>query len=260
MDTTPVFCKEEGAQCILTLNRPQQFNALSEEVLDALQTTLNAVANDRSIRVLMIESASEKAFCAGHDLKQMRANPDKAYYQKLFSRCAKVMQTLVNMPQPVIAKVQGVATAAGCQLVASCDMAIADTQARFAVSGINVGLFCATPSVALSRNISRKRAFEMLFTGDFINAKQAAEYGLINRAVEPEKLDAEVQTLVDKILQKAPVAVRTGKSMFYKQLEQGLNHAYNFAGEVMACNMMAEDTGEGIDAFIEKRPPDFKGQ
>jgi enoyl-CoA hydratase/carnithine racemase len=238
---------------IVTLNRPKQFNAMSEEVLAALQATLDEIAADDSIRVVVL-AANGRAFCAGHDLKQMRANPSEAYYDDLFNQCSRMMMTINRMPQPVIAKVQGLATAAGCQLVAACDLAVAVDTAVFATSGIRVGLFCSTPAVAVSRNVSRKQAMEMLLTGEFIDAATAVQYGLINRAVPAGQLDEAVQELVDGIVSKSAVAVRMGKEMFYKQAEMGMAAAYDYASTVMACNMMAEDAGEGIDAFIEKRP------
>ncbi|UXZ54159.1 enoyl-CoA hydratase [Halomonas sp. 7T] len=241
----------------LTLNQPERFNALSEAMLEALQTALEEIAQDEQVRCVVL-AASGKAFCAGHDLKQMRANPDKAYYQVLFARCGAVMQAIVNLPVPVIAKVQGIATAAGCQLVASCDLAVAASSARFAVSGINVGLFCSTPAVALSRNVSQKRAMEMLLTGEFISAAQAAEWGLINRVAEDDALDSAVDALTASICAKSAVAVRTGKAMFARQLTMPLDEAYAFAGETMACNMLADDVSEGIDAFIAKRPPQWR--
>lgn len=243
----------------LTLNRPDQFNALSEEMLAALQQALDAVAADDSARCVIV-AGEGRAFCAGHDLKQMRANPDQAYYETLFAQCGRVMQSIVSLPVPVIARVHGVATAAGCQLVASCDLAIAADTARFAVSGINVGLFCSTPAVALTRNMPMKQAFEMLVTGHFISADQAAAQGLVNRAVPADQLDAEVAALVQAICAKSPVAVRTGKAMYQRQFCMGLEQAYDFAGKVMAGNMMAEDAGEGIDAFMQKRPPVWKGR
>lgn len=241
----------------ITLNRPKQFNALSEETLAALQAALTAVAADESVRVVVL-AANGKAFCAGHDLKQMRANPSKDYYNDLFNQCSRMMLTINQMPQPVIAKVQGLATAAGCQLVAACDLAVAVDTAVFATSGIRVGLFCSTPAVAVSRNLSRKHAMEMLLTGEFVDAETAVRYGLINRAVPADKLDESVQELVDAIVGKSAVAVRTGKEMFYKQLEMGMEAAYEYASTVMACNMMAQDAGEGIAAFIEKRPSQWQ--
>jgi len=243
----------------LTLNRPKQYNALSEELLSELQSALGAIEQDESVRVVLI-AANGTAFCAGHDLKQMRATPRKAYYDKLFAQCSDVMKRIVRIPQPVIARVHGIATAAGCQLVAQCDLAVASDNAKFAVSGINVGLFCSTPSVPLGRNVLRKQAMEMLLTGDFIDAATAVERGLINRAVPADQLDVAVSELAQKILSKSSVAVSTGKKMFYKQLEMGLEGAYQYAAEVMACNMMAEDVGEGIDAFAQKRPPVWRGK
>lgn len=243
----------------LTMNAPAQFNTLSETMLKALHVALNDIAEDQHVRCVVL-AAEGKAFCAGHDLKQMRANPDKAYYQALFARCSDVMQAIVNLPVPVIAKVQGIATAAGCQLVASCDLVVAARSARFAVSGINVGLFCSTPAVALSRNVTPKRAMEMLLTGEFISAEQAAEWGLINRVTEDESLDEATHELTASICAKSAVAVRTGKAMFARQLAMPLGEAYAYAGEIMACNMLADDVGEGIDAFIAKRPPQWRHQ
>lgn len=244
----------------LTLNRPQQFNSLSDALIGELQAALDAIAKDASVRVVVIAGAG-KAFCAGHDLKEMRANPDKEYQQVLFRRCGKMMMTLIGMPQPVIARVHGMAVAAGCQLVGMCDLAVAAKEARFAVSGVNLGLFCTTPGVALSRNVGRKQAFEMLVTGDFIDAETACARGLVNRVVAAEQLDAEVKQLSDSICAKSPMAVAMGKQAFYRQVEMGLDGAYQLAAETMACNMMAEDARGGIDAFIAKQPmPPWKGR
>jgi len=236
----------------LTLNRPAQFNALSTGLLTALQTALEKVGADQTARVVVIVGAG-KAFCAGHDLKQMRANHEKSYMQQLFKQCGRVMTLLTELPQPVIARVQGVATAAGCQLVASCDLAVAADVAKFAVSGINAGLFCSTPAVALSRNMGRKPALEMLLTGDFIDAAEAQRRGLVNRVVPAEQLDAEVQKLTDSIRAKSPDAIAMGKQLFYRQLEMGLAGAYQLAAETMACNMMTADAEAGIDGFMNKR-------
>jgi len=249
--------EDAGGIATLTLNRPRQYNALSEELLAALQTTLDAVGRDESVRVVVI-AGNGPAFCAGHDLKQMREHPTKDYYSKLFAQCSSVMTTITRIPQPVIARVHGIATAAGCQLVAQCDLAVASDNARFAVSGINVALFCSTPSVPLTRNVLRKQAMEMLLTGDFIDAQTAVQRGLVNRAVPLDGLDAAVSELAQKIIAKSAVAISTGKRMVYKQLEMGIDAAYQYAAEVMACNMMAEDAGEGIDAFAQKRPARWK--
>ena len=238
----------------LTLNRPQQFNPLSEEMLDALLAALAEAGEDAGTRVVVI-AASGKAFCAGHDLRQMRSQHDQIYYETLFQKCSSLMRGIVELPKPVIAAVQGIATAAGCQLVAQCDLAVSTQSARFAVSGVNLGLFCSTPSVALSRNVARKKAFEMLVTGAFISADEAKEQGLVNRVAADEALDEAVQELCASIISKPAVAIETGKRMFYKQIESNLEGAYAYAGEVMACNMMAADTVEGVDAFLEKRPP-----
>ena len=240
----------------LTLNRPEAFNALSEDLLSDLQDTLDDLAQDKKLRVVVI-AASGKAFCAGHDLREMRANPSLDYYQKLFSQCGRMMMRIQTLQVPVIAKVQGIATAAGCQLVAQCDLAVASSDARFAVSGVNLGLFCATPSVALSRNLTRKAAFEMLVTGDFINAQEAMAKGLVNRVVSSDALDAAVEEIVSKILSKPHVALAMGKELFYKQIETGIDGAYVLAANSMACNMMEDTALEGVQAFLEKRSPNW---
>lgn len=240
----------------LTLNRPAAFNALSEELLTALQAELARIAGDGAVRVVVLAAAG-KAFCAGHDLKQMRSQPALDYYQKLFTQCGDMMLAIQRLPVPVIARVHGMATAAGCQLVAMCDMAVAASDARFAVSGINLGLFCSTPSVALSRNVGRKAAFEMLFTGGFIDAEQALRQGLVNRVAQPQALDDTVEQLVRSVLEKPRIAVAMGKSLFYRQLETDIASAYTDAAQTMACNMMQEDTLEGVQAFIDKRRPDW---
>ena len=242
----------------LTLNRPAAYNALSEAMLAALQSELDAIAADERLRVVVLAAAG-KAFCAGHDLREMRAAPSLDYYQRLFAQCTRVMLSIQRLPQPAIARVQGLATAAGCQLVAMCDLAVASSEARFAVSGINVGLFCSTPGVALSRNVPRKQAFEMLVTGEFISAAQALEKGLVNRVAEPHWLDTEIEALVASIVAKPRVALALGKELFYRQLEHGIEAAYLDAGQTMACNMMDEAALEGVQAFIEKRPPAWGG-
>lgn len=253
--TDDVLLREERDGAIhLTLNRPQRFNTLSEALLAALQRELDAIAADPAARCVVI-GANGRGFCAGHDLREMRAHPDHAYYRDLFRRCGRVMQGIVALPVPVIAKVQGMATAAGCQLVASCDLAIAARSASFAVSGINVGLFCSTPAVALSRNITPKRAFDMLVTGDFIDAETALDWGLLSDVADDADLDAAVARKVGQILDKSPTAVRYGKAMFHPQRQMPLADAYDFAGNVMAENMMSHDAGEGIDAFLAKRKP-----
>ena len=255
-DDTPLVLTEADARGVvtLTLNRPLAFNALSEGLIEALQAALDTVARDEQVRVVVLAAAG-KAFCAGHDLKEMRAEPSQAYYERLFAQCGRLMMSLQQLPVPVVARVQGLATAAGCQLVAMCDLAVASREARFAVSGVNLGLFCSTPSVALSRNLSRKAAFEMLVTGDFISAEQAREQGLVNRVVDAAELDAEVARLVERIASKPRVALAMGKALFYRQLEGGIAAAYEDAARTMACNMMDDSALEGVQAFIEKRPP-----
>lgn len=238
----------------LTLNRPHAFNALSEAMLTALQREFDAIAQGESVRVVIV-AAEGKAFCAGHDLKEMRAEPSLEYYEQLFTQCSEMMLTIQRLPVPVIARVQGIATAAGCQLVAMCDLAVASTTAKFAVSGVNLGLFCSAPGVALSRNVLRKAAFEMLVTGEFITAHEAKERGLINRVAQPEQLDKEVEKLVASIICKPRIAVTMGKDFFYRQAEMDIAGAYKAAGETMACNMMDETALEGVQAFIEKRKP-----
>ncbi len=250
---------DEHGVTTLTLNRPSQFNSLSDGLIDEMLVALGAIATDKSVRVVVLAGAG-KAFCAGHDLKEMRAHPDKAYQQALFRKCGRMMMKLVELPQPVIARVHGMAVAAGCQLVAMCDLAVAVDTVKFAVSGVNLGLFCSTPAVPLARNLPRKHAFEMLVTGDFMDAATALSRGLVNRVVPAGDIDAEVKKLADSILSKSPAAVAMGKQAFYKQIEMGLEGAYQLAAETMACNMMAEDAQEGIDAFIAKQPmPAWKG-
>lgn len=243
----------------LTLNRPLQYNALSGEMLDALQAALDGIAADDSVRVVVI-AGSGKAFCAGHDLKELRSSEDRDFHRDLFRRCSQVMLGLTRIPQPVIARVSGVCTAAGCQMVAQCDLAVAESGARFAVSGINVGLFCATPAVPLSRNLSRKRALQMLFTGEFIDAATALDWGLVNQVVPAAELDGAVLALADRIRSRSPLAVASGKRFFYRQLEAGLEQAYDLAAEAMTCNMDSEDAREGIDAFTARRAPVWRGR
>lgn len=256
----PLLLRQDaGGVTTLTLNRPQQFNALSEGLLETLDGALAEIAEDASVRVVVIAGAG-RAFCAGHDLKEMRSQYTLSYYQHLFRLCGRMMTRIIELPQPVIARVHGIATAAGCQLVSMCDLAVAADVARFAVSGINVGLFCATPSVGLARNMGRKDAFEMLVTGDFIDATEARRRGLVNRVVVVEQLDEEVGRLAASICAKSPIAIKMGKQMFYRQLETGIEGAYQLAAESMACNMMTEDAAHGIDAFMAKRLPEWKGR
>lgn len=242
----------------LTLNDPARFNALGSEMLTDLQQALDAVARDDTARVVVL-AAEGKAFCAGHNLKDMAAHPDLAWYQQLFAQCSRMMLAIHKLPVPVIARVQGMATAAGCQLVAQCDLAVAADSATFATSGINYGLFCATPSVPLVRNVPAKRAMEMLLTGDFIDAATALEQGLVNRVVSVDGLDAEVEKFVASILQKPRVAVAMGKALVYQQRELGIEAAYQLAGQTMATNMMDPAAQEGAQAFAQKRSPAWKG-
>jgi enoyl-CoA hydratase/carnithine racemase len=252
----PVVLRSQDTRGVvtLTLNRPQAFNALSEGMLAALRRDFDVIAKDESVRVVVL-AAEGKAFCAGHDLKEMRAKPSLDYYERLFAQCSEMMLSVQRLPVPVIARVQGIATAAGCQLVAMCDLAVASRTAKFAVSGVNLGLFCSAPGVALSRNVLRKAAFEMLVTGEFISAEEAKVRGLINRVAEPEQLHAEIEKLVVSIISKPRVAVAMGKELFYRQIELDIAAAYEAAAQSMACNMMNEAALEGVQAFIDKRPP-----
>jgi len=251
-----VLRTDDDGVTTLTLNRPGELNALSEGMLAALQEELDAIADDRSVRAVVL-AASGRAFCAGHNLKQMRANYTIEYQKELFATCTKMMLSVLRLPQPVIAKVHALATAAGCQLVATCDLAVAAQSARFATSGINVGLFCSTPGVAVGRAVSRKHAMDLLLTGDFVSAERAAEIGLINEAVEDNLLDDAVGELARKLANKSAYALALGKKAFYEQLEMGVTDAYALAGAEMARNMMDRDAAEGIDAFVEKREPEW---
>lgn len=250
----PVVVTRTGGRIDLCLNRPLRFNALSEDMLSALELELRAIQRDDTARCVILSGAG-KAFCAGHDLRQMQASPSLDYYRRLFAQCTDVMEAITALPVPVIARVHGIATAAGCQLVASCDLAVASRAAKFAVSGINVGLFCSTPAVALSRNIAPKRAFEMLATGRFIDADTAADWGLVNYAVPEPELDGRIAALVADIEVKSAAAIHRGKALFYAQQEVARSDAYRLAAEVMAQNMMEDDAAEGIAAFLEKRQP-----
>ena len=254
MDDALVQARDPRGVVTLTMNRPATFNALGEEMLQALQSALDQIAADDTVRVVILAAAG-KAFCAGHNLKEMIAQPDLAYYQALFAQCSRMMLAIQQLPVPVIARVQGIATAAGCQLVAQCDLAVASTEARFAVSGVNYGLFCSTPSVPLLRNVPPKQAMEMLVTGDFISAQEAQARGLVNHAVAPEQVDAEIGRLVASILAKPRVALAMGKELFYRQREMGVAAAYQLAAQTMAANMMDSCALEGVTAFTEKRKP-----
>ena len=256
MEPSLIEARDARGVVTLTMNRPASFNALGEQMLEALQSALDRLQQDESVRAVVL-AATGKAFCAGHDLKEMIAQPDLAYYQKLFAQCSRLMLALQKLPVPVIARVQGVATAAGCQLVAQCDLAVASTEARFAVSGVNYGLFCATPSVPLLRNVAPKQAMEMLVTGDFISAQEAQARGLVNHAVAPDQVDAQVERLVQSIVAKPRVALAMGKELFYRQREMGIEAAYQLAAQTMAANMMEGCALEGVTAFTQKRKPSW---
>lgn len=243
----------------LTLNRPKAYNALSLGLMAALQSELEKIATDQAVKAVVIEGAG-KGFCAGHDLREMRSRTDEAFHQMVFAACSKLMLTVTDLPQPVIAKVHGIATAAGCQLVATADLAIAADSTRFGTPGVNIGLFCSTPMVAVSRAIPRKQVMEMLLTGEMIDAGTAVTHGLINRTVPEIALEDAVQEMAGKIASKSPLVLKTGKKAFYRQLEMPLAEAYAYTSQVMVENMQARDAAEGIDAFIEKRAPEWKGE
>jgi enoyl-CoA hydratase/carnithine racemase len=247
----------ENGVARLTMNRPRQFNAISMEMLEALESAFEHIATNREVGVVVI-AGNGPAFSGGHDLKEMMANRHESFIGALFERCSRVMLAIQALPQPVIARVHGVATAAGCQIVAGCDLAVASTEARFATSGINFGLFCATPGVPVSRNVSRKRAFEMLFTGEFIDAATAEDWGLVNSVVPPAELDAALGRMIATIIEKPPAVVAAGKALFYEQIEAPLARAYNAASKAITCNMLNDDAAEGIGAFLAKRKPKWR--
>jgi enoyl-CoA hydratase/carnithine racemase len=254
---SPLLVDASEGIATLTLNRPGQFNALSGALIGELQAALDRVAADPAVRVVVL-AAHGRGFCAGHDLKELRAMASVAEVEALFARCSRMMVAIAALPQAVIAKVHGLATAAGCQLVATCDLAVASSAATFATPGVNIGAFCSTPGVALGRAVGRKAAMEMLLTGDMISADRAQEIGLVNRVVAPDALDAEVEALARLIASKSPAAIATGKRVFYRQLEMPLGDAYAFAGHAIACDFAGEDGQEGVDAFLGKRPPRWK--
>jgi len=257
----PLLLRDDrGGVATLTLNRPAQRNALSVGLMAALQAELDAIAGDKNVKVVVIAGAGP-GFCGGHDLKEMRATPKRQAYEALFAQCSRLMLSITRLPQPVIARVHAVAAAAGCQLVATCDLAVAAESARFAVNGVNIGLFCSTPMVALTRAIGRKPAMEMLLTGDLIDARTALSYGLVNRVVPDSELDTAVAGLAATITAKSPYALKVGKEAFYRQAELGLEQAYAYASEVMTANMLARDAEAGIDAFLAKKPsPPWEGR
>ena len=253
-----VLRQYKGPACELIINRPKAYNALSIDCMESLTSEFKALSRDSKASVVILSGAG-KGFCAGHDLKEMRSNPGREFYEKTFEACSRMLLSIINCPKPVIAKVHGVATAAGCQLVATCDLAVADEGAQFATPGVNIGLFCSTPMVALSRNVSSKHALEMLLTGDFISAERAYQIGLVNRVVPSDELDAAAYDLAEKIASKSPLTIEIGKRAYYKQMDQDLLSAYEYCSRVMVENMMAKDAEEGIDAFLEKRQPHWKG-
>jgi enoyl-CoA hydratase/carnithine racemase len=249
-----VLSRMEGSVCHLTLNRGERYNALSRDMIAALKTEFTRIAADASIRCVVL-AAEGKGFCAGHDLKELRAHPDLAWQHGLFADCNALMVMLTTLPQPVIARVHGIATAAGCQLVSMCDLAVAADTARFALPGVNVGVFCTTPAVGVARNIGRKRVMEMLLTGEPIDAATALQWGLVNRVVAAAELDAAVATFTRIIVGRSRAVVAAGKQAFYRQIDLALSPAYDVAGDAMACNLLEPDAHEGIDAFLEKRAP-----
>ena len=256
-DTVPVLRSDADGVATLVLNRPAARNALSGAAMAALQAEIDSIAGDAAVRVLVI-GASGPAFCAGHDMRELRANPSREDVAALFGQSGRLMLSLIRLSKPVIARVQGVATAAGCQLVASCDLAVASSDAKFATPGVDIGLFCSTPMVPISRNVPRKRMMEMLLTGDPIDAATAADYGLVNRVVPPAALEAEANALAARIAAKSALTIAIGKAAFYRQVEAGFEEAYRVASEAMTENMLARDASEGIDAFLEKREPSWE--
>lgn len=258
---TPVLLRHDAdGIATLTLNRPAARNALSVALMTALQAQIDAIRDDKAVKVVIV-AASGPAFCAGHDLRELRANPGQEFYEALFDQCSRLMLSLIRLPKPVIAQVHGVATAAGCQLVATCDLAVAASDARFATPGVNIGLFCSTPMVALTRAVGAKPAMEMLLTGDLVDAEAAKSYGLINRIAPPAELQAATMALARQIASKSPLTLKIGKEAFYRQREMGVEQAYAYASRAMTENMMARDAERGIDAFIAKKPqPDWQGE
>lgn len=257
----PVLLRQDdGRVAILTLNRPKAMNALSGDLIDALQAEFDRLAGDENIRVVLLQAAG-RGFCAGHDLREVRSTEEYRFFEDLVGRCSRMMLSIRRLPQPVIAKVHGIATAAGCQLVAACDLAIASSDAKFATPGVNIGLFCGTPSVPLARNVAPKHALDMLFTGEPISAETAQIYGLVSRVSRPEALDADALALARHIASKSPLVLRMGKDLFNKHSEMTLEQAYAYASPVMAGGMMAQDARDGIDAFVQKQPqPEWRGK
>ncbi|MGE0658629.1 MAG: enoyl-CoA hydratase [Reyranellaceae bacterium] len=257
----PVLLRQDdGRVAILTLNRPKAMNALSGDLIDALQAEFDRLAGDENIRVVLLQAAG-RGFCAGHDLREVRSTEEYRFFDDLVGRCSRMMLSIRKLPQPVIAKVHGIATAAGCQLVAACDLAIASTDAKFATPGVNIGLFCGTPSVPLARNVAPKHALDMLFTGEPISAETAQIYGLVSRVSRPEALDADAMALAQHIASKSPLVLRMGKDLYNKHSEMTLEQAYAYASPVMAGGMMAQDARDGIDAFVQKQPqPEWRGK
>jgi enoyl-CoA hydratase/carnithine racemase len=253
-----VLAESNDGVSTLTMNRGDRFNALSREMIGALEAELDRIAADKQARVVVL-AANGRGFCAGHDLKELRAHPDASWQRELFDACSRMMLKLTRLPQPVIARVHGIATAAGCQLVSMCDLAVAAETATFALPGVNVGVFCSTPAVGVARNIARKRVLEMLLTGEAIDAATALSWGLVNRVVPPADLDAAIAQITGILRTKSPTVVALGKRAFYEQIDRGLSDAYALTGDVMACNLLDPDAAEGIDAFVEKRKPQWKG-
>lgn len=246
--------EDRDGVCTLTMNRPGQMNLLTTDMLSALQAQLDSLKEDRGTRVVVLAAAG-KGFCAGHDLKEIRALKEQPKIEQLFSQCSRMMQSITSIPQPVIARVQGAAAAAGCQLVAQCDLAVASEAAKFTTPGVTWGFFCSTPGVAVGRNLSRKHAMEMLLTGDIIDARRAMEWGLVNRVVPPDALAAETERLARQLAEKPPVTVAEGKRAFYAQMDAGLEKAYQIASAAISCSFAHDEGREGMEAFIEKRPP-----